>query len=209
MKKLMILFAAGIMALAPVSASAARVFVGGGLWEQDTGVPGQARMPSMFCRRNLLEIGKVGGSDFAPTSNSGTGAVRVARRFLIGSRTLLWLSFGLATPIVLWGGWPFFQRGWVSVVNRSLNMFTLIALGTGSAYFYSVAALLFPGFIPASFRDMAGGGRIGTKLWPSSTPPWSFASAQNGLPDDLGIVRAMVVLITSRSVSHCKPSPVG
>src|SRR5581483_11228089 len=48
------------------------------------------------------------------------------------------------------------QRGWVSVVNRSLNMFTLIALGTGSAYLYSVAALLFPRFIPASFRDTAG-----------------------------------------------------
>jgi len=60
------------------------------------------------------------------------------------------------TPVVLWGGWPFFQRGWKSVVNRHLNMFTLIALGTGSAYFYSVGALLFPGFIPASFRDMAG-----------------------------------------------------
>ena len=77
-------------------------------------------------------------------------------KHLLGSSTLLWLSFGLATPVVLWGGWPFFQRGWVSVVNRNLNMFTLIALGTGSAYFYSVAALLFPGFIPASFRDMAG-----------------------------------------------------
>jgi Cu+-exporting ATPase len=77
-------------------------------------------------------------------------------KHLFGSRTLLRLSFGLATPVVLWGGWPFFQRGWVSVINRNLNMFTLIALGTGSAFFYSVAALLFPGFIPASFRDMAG-----------------------------------------------------
>ena len=75
---------------------------------------------------------------------------------LFGSGALLWLAFGLATPVVLWGGWPFFQRGWASVLNRHLNMFTLIALGTGSAYFYSVAALLFPGFIPASFRDTAG-----------------------------------------------------
>jgi Cu+-exporting ATPase len=75
---------------------------------------------------------------------------------LFGSGTLLWLGFALATPVVLWGGWPFFQRAWASVVNRSPNMFTLIALGSGSAYFYSVAALLFPGFIPASFRDMAG-----------------------------------------------------
>jgi Cu+-exporting ATPase len=75
---------------------------------------------------------------------------------LLGSGVLLWLAFGLATPVVLWGGWPFFQRGWASVVNRHLNMFTLIALGTGSAYFYSVGALLFPGLVPASFRDMAG-----------------------------------------------------
>ena len=75
---------------------------------------------------------------------------------LLGPGTLLWLGFALATPVVLWGGWPFFQRGWASVLNRHLNMFTLIALGTGSAYFYSVAALLFPGLIPASFRDMSG-----------------------------------------------------
>ncbi len=72
-------------------------------------------------------------------------------RRLLGSGPLLWLEFALATPVVLWGGWPFFQRGWSSVVNRHLNMFTLIALGSGAAYFYSVAALLFPRFIPASF----------------------------------------------------------
>ena len=77
-------------------------------------------------------------------------------KHLISAGPLLWLEFGLATPVVLWGGWPFFQRGWTSVINRHLNMFTLIALGTGSAYFYSVFALLFPQFIPASFRDMSG-----------------------------------------------------
>lgn len=75
---------------------------------------------------------------------------------LLGSGPSLWLEFALATPVVLWGGWPFFQRGWASVANRHLNMFTLIALGTGAAYFYSVSALLFPGFIPASFRNMSG-----------------------------------------------------
>jgi Cu+-exporting ATPase len=75
---------------------------------------------------------------------------------LLGAGPSLWLDFALATPVVLWGGWPFFQRGWMSVVNRHLNMFTLIALGTGAAYFYSVFALLFPRFIPASFRDMSG-----------------------------------------------------
>jgi P-type Cu+ transporter len=57
---------------------------------------------------------------------------------------------------VLWGGWPFFQRGWASVVNRSTNMFTLIAMGTGVAYLYSLIATLVPGLFPASFREMNG-----------------------------------------------------
>src|SRR5450432_1472769 len=60
------------------------------------------------------------------------------------------------TPVVLWGGWPFFQRGWTSVVNRHLNMFTLIALGTGSAYLYSLIATLAPGIFPATFRGHSG-----------------------------------------------------
>jgi len=67
---------------------------------------------------------------------------------------LPWLELLLATPVVLWGGWPFFQRGWASVVNRSTNMFTLIAMGTGVAYLYSVVATLFPQIFPASFRSM-------------------------------------------------------
>jgi Cu+-exporting ATPase len=67
-----------------------------------------------------------------------------------------WIQFALATPVVLWGGWPFFERAWLSIKNRSLNMFTLIGLGTGSAYLYSVFALLFPEAIPASFRSMGG-----------------------------------------------------
>src|SRR5271157_4762283 len=62
----------------------------------------------------------------------------------------------LASPVVLWGGWPFFQRFWASLVNRSQNMFTLIGLGTGAAYLYSLAATLFPRFFPGSFRDMHG-----------------------------------------------------
>ena len=64
-----------------------------------------------------------------------------------------WLELLLATPVVLWGGWPFFQRGWASVVNRSTNMFTLIAMGTGVAYLYSVVATLFPQIFPASFSS--------------------------------------------------------
>jgi Cu+-exporting ATPase len=65
-----------------------------------------------------------------------------------------WLELLLASPVVLWGGWPFFQRGWASIVNRSTNMFTLIALGTGVAYAYSVVATIAPGIFPFSFREM-------------------------------------------------------
>ena len=61
-------------------------------------------------------------------------------------------QLALSTPVVLWGGWPFFVRAWQSIVNRSLNMFTLIALGTGAAYSFSVAATLAPGIFPASFQ---------------------------------------------------------
>ena len=67
-----------------------------------------------------------------------------------------WIELILATPVVLWGGAPFFQRGWTSLVNRSTNMFTLIALGTGVAYFYSLVATVFPQIFPASFREMGG-----------------------------------------------------
>jgi P-type Cu+ transporter len=65
-----------------------------------------------------------------------------------------WMQLALATPVVVWGGWPFFVRGWASVVNRHLNMFTLIALGVGAAYVYSVIATLAPGMFPDSFRIM-------------------------------------------------------
>jgi len=68
-------------------------------------------------------------------------------------RWLPWIELLLATPVVLWGGLPFFQRGWTSIVNRSTNMFTLIAMGTGAAYAYSVAATVFPQAFPASFRE--------------------------------------------------------
>ena len=66
------------------------------------------------------------------------------------------LQFVLATPIVLWAGWPFFQRGYASIVSGNLNMFTLIAMGTGVAWLYSVIALLFPAIFPAAFRDHHG-----------------------------------------------------
>ena len=68
-----------------------------------------------------------------------------------------WIQLVLASPVVLWGGWPFFQRGWASIVHRHLNMFTLIAIGTGAAYLYSVVATLFPGVFPHTFRH---GGQV-------------------------------------------------
>jgi len=75
---------------------------------------------------------------------------------LLGHDTRLWLELALATPVVLWCGWPFLQRGWQSVVQRNLNMFTLIALGVSVAYLYSMVATLMPGLFPASFRDSNG-----------------------------------------------------
>jgi P-type Cu+ transporter len=69
---------------------------------------------------------------------------------------LRWVQFFLATPVVLWGGWPFFQRAWASIVNRSPNMFTLIGIGTGTAYAFSAAAVLYPAMFPAGFRGHGG-----------------------------------------------------
>jgi Cu+-exporting ATPase len=75
---------------------------------------------------------------------------------LFSAKVWAWIEFALATPVVLWCGLPFFVRGWQSVVHRSLNMFTLIALGTGSAYFYSVFATVVPQVFPESFRGAGG-----------------------------------------------------
>ncbi|WP_091047659.1 copper-translocating P-type ATPase [Nocardioides sp. YR527] len=77
---------------------------------------------------------------------------------LVPPQTSNWIQLVLATPVVLWCGWPFFVRAWTSVRTRSLNMFTLIAMGTGVAWLYSVVATVAPGIFPASFRkDMAEG----------------------------------------------------
>ncbi len=75
---------------------------------------------------------------------------------LIAPRWSNAIEFVLATPVVLWAGWPFFVRGWQSLVTRNLNMFTLIAVGTGVAWTYSVVALLFPGIFPPTFRGAHG-----------------------------------------------------
>ena len=86
------------------------------------------------------------GSEFAPD---------FAARFVSG-RTLQWIMLVLATPVVLWGGWPFFVRGWKSLVSRNFNMFTLIALGVGIAWVYSMVATLMPALFPPTVR-MADG----------------------------------------------------
>jgi Cu+-exporting ATPase len=87
-------------------------------------------------------------SDVVPGMSSLMGEV--------APQTWQWIEFALATPVVVWGGWPFFARGWRSLVTRNLNMFTLIALGTGVAYAFSVVAVLFPEIFPASFRGPGG-----------------------------------------------------
>ncbi|MDT8443226.1 MAG: heavy metal translocating P-type ATPase [Desulfuromonadales bacterium] len=80
----------------------------------------------------------------------------VALHGLLSKKAQIWAQLILATPVVLWGGKPFFVRGWKSIVNRSLNMFTLIAIGTGVAYLYSLTAAFFPVIFPASFRGLDG-----------------------------------------------------
>jgi Cu+-exporting ATPase len=75
---------------------------------------------------------------------------------MLGHTVASWGQLLLATPVVLWGGWPFFVRGWQSIVTRKLNMFTLIALGTGAAWGFSVLATLLPGVLPQSFRLSSG-----------------------------------------------------
>ena len=75
---------------------------------------------------------------------------------LVSPQVSTWAQFALSTPVVLWAGWPFFQRAWASIIHRSLNMFSLIALGTGSAYLYSLFATFAPDMFPAGFHGMGG-----------------------------------------------------
>ena len=85
---------------------------------------------------------------------------------VLSPAVMTWSQLVLATPVVLWGGWPFFVRGWASVVNRHLNMFTLIALGVGAAYGFSVVATVAPGQFPASFRTH--GDQVGVYFEPAA-----------------------------------------
>jgi len=75
---------------------------------------------------------------------------------LVSPQVSTWIQFALSTPVVLWAGWPFFQHAWASIIHRSLNMFSLIALGTGSAYLYSLFATFAPDLFPAGFHGMGG-----------------------------------------------------
>jgi P-type Cu+ transporter len=84
------------------------------------------------------------------------GGHLLGHTFMLPVWTSNWIQFALATPVVLWAGWPFFQRGWTSLIRRQLNMFTLIAMGVGVAWTYSVVAVLAPGLFPSAFRDASG-----------------------------------------------------
>jgi len=84
------------------------------------------------------------------------GHIVPAVRQIVPMQLSIWIQLVLATPVVLWAGWPFFARGWASVRNRSLNMFTLVAMGTGTAWIYSMIAALAPGMFPPAFRNADG-----------------------------------------------------
>jgi Cu+-exporting ATPase len=96
----------------------------------------------------------------------------VAMEHVMPMRTVALAQFVLGTPAVLWAwaGWPFFARGWRSLVDRSLNMFTLIATGTGAAYAYSVLATLWPDSFPTGFRRADGSVPVLSTPWSSTRP---------------------------------------
>jgi Cu+-exporting ATPase len=92
----------------------------------------------------------------APVFVLEMGGHLLGHAFMLPRATSDWVQFALATPVVLWAGWPFFQRGWASLVSRNLNMFTLIAMGVGVSYAYSVVAKLAPGIFPPALRGEGG-----------------------------------------------------
>ncbi len=98
---------------------------------------------------------------FAPTLpvfvlEMGSHIPALGMHGLVSPQVSTWIQFALSTPVVLWAGWPFFQRAYASIIHRSLNMFSLIALGTGSAYLYSLFATFAPDLFPAGFHGMGG-----------------------------------------------------
>jgi len=107
--------------------------------------------PELADMRRRLWISAILTTPIVLAAMSGMIGIHV-----LAPQTAIWIQLLLATPVVVWGGRPFFERAWASMVNRSPNMFTLIAMGTGTAYLYSVAAALFPSLFPSSFRSHAG-----------------------------------------------------
>lgn len=91
---------------------------------------------------------------------------------VVGRQTSNWIQMLLATPVVLWAGWPFFERAWLSIRNKSLNMFTLIAMGTGVAWGYSMIAALAPQIFPTRSAPPTGRSRSISKP-PRSSRCWS------------------------------------
>ena len=117
------------------------------LAEEDQGNPELEDMTRRFLVALVLSV---------PVFVIAMGGMVPGFHELLPRNTARWLEFALSTPVVLWAGWPFFVRGWQSLANRHPNMFTLIALGTGVAYGYSLVALVFPGVFPPSFRETDG-----------------------------------------------------
>ena len=132
------------MALEPRSVA----LPGGGAAAEENPELGAMQRRLWICAVLALPLLAAGMAEMVP------GAMRLLAAIPPATRN--WLELLLATPAVLWGGWPFFQRGGASIVNRSLNMFTLIALGTGTAYAYSVVATVAPGIFPAAARTARG-----------------------------------------------------
>ena len=109
----------------------------------------------LVCDLELVEMSRrfwIGVALAIPVVLLGMGGDLFAMNRFVSGTASAWIQLAFATPVAWWAGWPFFTRAAASVVSRNLNMFTLIALGTGVAWTYSVAATLFPYFLPATFR---------------------------------------------------------
>ncbi|MBF8300747.1 MAG: ATPase, partial [Acidobacteria bacterium] len=121
--------------------------------------PGPCPICGMALEPSMVSLEEGPNPELVDMSRRFWASAALSGPLLIGAMTGVipqWLELALATPVVLWGAWPFFVRGWLSVVNRSLNMFTLIGLGVAVAYGYSVVATVLPDLFPPGFRDASG-----------------------------------------------------
>jgi len=123
--------------------------------ERMTPEPGEAGNPELRDMTRRFWLGVVLSAPLLAMAMADDFA-KDALDAVIAPGIRMWLQFILGTPTVLWCGWPFFERGWASIRRRRLNMFSLIALGTGVAYGYSLVAALMPGVFPATFRTQDG-----------------------------------------------------